>query len=51
MRKRNIFALFSMLFGAFLMVLLVVTFNKDVKKKEEVKKEQMRYVKVKKYKK
>ena len=30
------------------MILLVITFNKDVKKKEEVKKEKMRYVKVKK---
>ena len=48
MRKKEIFALFSMIFGAFLMILLVLTFNKDVKKKEEVKKEQMRYVKVKK---
>ena len=48
MRKKEIFALFAMLFGAFLMILLVITFNKDVKKKEGVKKEQMRYVKIKK---
>jgi protein TonB len=48
MLKRKIFAFFAMLFGASLMILLVITFNKDVKKKENVKKEQMRYVKVKK---
>ena len=45
-QKRVWGALLSMLLGAALMMLLVVSFNKDVEKKEEVKKEQMRYIKM-----
>ena len=45
-QKRVWGAIFSMFFGAALMMLLVVSFNKDVEKKEEVKKEQMRYMKL-----
>ncbi|MEA3418325.1 MAG: TonB family protein [Campylobacterota bacterium] len=46
--KRVVAALLSMLLGALLMIILVVSFSKDVNKKDQVKKEQMRYVKVKK---
>ena len=45
-RKRELTALLSMLFGAALMMVLVVSFNKDVKKKEEVKKDPLRYMKM-----
>ena len=47
-QKRELFALISMLFGAVLMMVLVISFNKDVEKKEEVKKDPLRYMKVKK---
>ncbi|PHS37980.1 MAG: energy transducer TonB [Sulfurovum sp.] len=50
-RKREFTALLSMLFGAALMMVLVVSFNKDVKKKEEVKKDPLRYMKLQKVKK
>jgi len=43
-RKRELSALVAMLFGAVLMMVLVVSFNKDVEKKEEVKKDPMRYM-------
>jgi protein TonB len=45
-RKREWGALLSMLFGAVMMMVLVVSFNKDVEKKEEVKKETLRYMKL-----
>ena len=45
-RKREFTALLAMLFGAALMMVLVVSFNKDVKKKEEVKKDPLRYMKL-----
>lgn len=44
--KQAFFALLAMLFGAILMVILVVSFNKTVKKKEEKVKDPMRYVKM-----
>lgn len=47
-QRRELFALLSMLFGAVLMMVLVISFNKDVAKKEEVKKDPLRYMKVKK---
>ena len=47
-QRRELFALLSMLFGAVLMMVLVISFNKDVEKKEEVKKDPLRYMKVKK---
>lgn len=47
-RRREFAALLSMLFGAVLMIALVVSFNKDVEKKEVVKKDPLRYMKVKK---
>ena len=49
--KNSIFALFSMLLGALLMITLVVLLNKDVAPKEETVKNPMRYVEVKKVKK
>lgn len=45
-RKREFTAFLSMLFGAALMMILVVSFNKDVEKKEEVKKDPLRYMKM-----
>ena len=47
-QRRELAALLSMLFGAVLMMVLVISFNKDVEKKEEVKKDPLRYMKVKK---
>ncbi len=49
-QKRELTAFLSMLFGAALMMVLVVSFNKDVKKKEEVKKDPLRYMKLQKVK-
>ena len=49
-QKREITAFLSMLFGAALMMLLVISFNKDVEKKEEVKKDPLRYMKLQKVK-
>ncbi|WP_415407072.1 energy transducer TonB [Sulfurovum sp. CS9] len=49
-RKRELTAFLSMLFGAALMMVLVVSFNKDVEKKEEVKKDPLRYMKLQKVK-
>lgn len=46
--RPTLFALLSMLIGAALMVLLVVSFNSKVKKKEAKVKNPMRYVKMKK---
>jgi len=48
--KFRLFGLLSALFGAFLMMLLVVSINKKAEKKEVVAKEGMRYVKMKKHK-
>ncbi|WP_309499832.1 energy transducer TonB [Sulfurovum sp.] len=45
-RKRDRAAVLAMLLGAVLMMILVVSFNKDVKKKEEVKKDPLRYMKI-----
>lgn len=45
-RKRDLTAVFAMLLGAVLMMVLVISFNKDVKKKEVVKKDPMRYMKI-----
>lgn len=45
-RNRELAALFGMFLGAALVMLLVVSFSKDVKKKEEVKKDPMRYMKM-----
>lgn len=45
-RKRELTAVLSMLLGVVLMVGLVISFSKDVKKKEEVKKDPMRYMKL-----
>jgi len=47
-QKRELTAFLSMLFGAVLMMVLVISFNKDVEKKEEVKKDPLRYMKLKK---
>ncbi len=47
-RQRQRTALLFVLLGALLMMILVVAFNKNVDKKEQAKKEPMRYVKVKK---
>jgi len=47
-QRRELAALLSMLLGAVLMIVLVVSFNKDVEKKEEVKKDPLRYMKIKK---
>lgn len=44
--RQAIFAFLAMLFGAILMMVLVVSFNKAVKKKEEKVKDPMRYVKM-----
>ncbi len=49
-RKREFAALLSMLLGAVLMIVLVVSFNKDVEKKEDVKKDPLRYMKLQKVK-
>jgi len=49
-QRRELTALVSMLLGAVLMMVLVISFNKDVKKKEEVKKDPLRYMKIKKVK-
>ncbi len=46
--KKGLFAFLAMLFGTALMVLLVVTFNKPVKKKEQKVKKEIRYMKMKK---
>lgn len=46
--KHTLFALFSMFIGALLMMVLVVSFNKPVKKKEAKVKKEMRYVQTKK---
>lgn len=45
-RNRKLSAIFSMFFGAVLVMILVVSFSKDVKKKEEVKKDPLRYMKL-----
>jgi len=45
-RNRGRAALLAMFLGAVLLMLLVVSFSKDVKKKEEVKKDPLRYLKV-----
>jgi protein TonB len=45
-RNRERAALLGMFFGAALVMILVVSFSKDVKKKEEVKKDPMRYMKM-----
>ena len=45
-RNRKLAAIFSMFFGAVLVMILVVSFSKDVKKKEEVKKDPLRYMKL-----
>jgi len=45
-QKRVLAALLAMFLGAGLMMVLVVSFSKDVKKKEEVKKDPMRYMKL-----
>ena len=45
-QKRVLFALVATLFGMLLMMVLVVSFSKDVQKKEEVKKDPMRYMKL-----
>jgi len=47
-QKRELTAFLSMLFGAVLMMILVISFNKDVEKKEEIKKDPLRYMKLKK---
>lgn len=44
--KRLVFAFFSMFMGALLMMVLVVSFNKPVKKKEVKVKKEMRFVKM-----
>ena len=46
--KSTIFAFFSMFMGALLMMVLVVSFNKPVKKKEVKVKKEMRYMQMKK---
>ncbi len=46
--KRTLFALFTMLAGALLMVVLVVSFNKKNEKKETKVKKELRYMKMKK---
>jgi len=46
--NRTLFALLGMFLGAFLMVVLILSFNKGVKKKEPKVKESMRYLQVKK---
>jgi len=47
MKQKKVFmALLAMFLGAVLMMVLVVSFSKDVKKKEEVKKDPMRYMKL-----
>ncbi len=47
MKQKRVFAaLLAMFLGAVLMMVLVVSFSKDVKKKEEVKKDPMRYMKL-----
>ncbi len=46
--KLKLFGVFSMLFGAFLMMLLILSINKKVDEKKELPKEGMRYVKMKK---
>ena len=43
--KRALFAFFTMLLGGLLMVVLVVSFNKTVKKKEAVVKKEVRHIK------
>lgn len=45
-QKRVLIALLAMFLGALLMMVLVVSFSKDVKKKEGVKKDPMRYMKM-----
>lgn len=45
-QRRVLAALLAMFLGAALMMVLVVSFSKDVKKKEEVKKDPMRYMKM-----
>ncbi|HHE06030.1 MAG TPA: energy transducer TonB [Epsilonproteobacteria bacterium] len=44
--KQAFFAFLAMLLGAILMMILVISFNKTVKKKEEKVKDPMRYVKM-----
>ncbi|HHD79807.1 MAG TPA: energy transducer TonB [Epsilonproteobacteria bacterium] len=46
--KRTAFAIFAMFLGAFLMMVLVISFNSPVKKKEAKVKKEMRYVEMKK---
>ena len=45
-KKRKATAFLAMIFGAVLMMVLVVSFSKDVKKKENVKKDSLRYMKM-----
>ena len=45
-KKRKLTAFLAMFFGAVLMMVLVVSFSKDVKKKETVKKDPLRYMKL-----
>lgn len=45
-RKRELVALLSMFLGAVLVMILVVSFSKDVRKKEKVKKDPLRYMKL-----
>ncbi len=45
-RNRELAAWLSMFLGAVLVMILVVSFSKDVKKKEEVKKDPLRYMKL-----
>ncbi len=48
--KKRLFALFAMLVGTFLMIILVVSFNKKTEKKETKVKKELRYVHMKKVK-
>ncbi len=50
-KRRPLYAFFSMLFGAFLMVVLVISFNKSVDDKEDEEKSKSRIVQVKQQKK
>ena len=45
-RNRERAALLSMFLGAVLVMILVISFSKDVKKKEEIKKDPLRYMKL-----
>ena len=45
-RKRELAALLSMLFGVAVMMMLVVSFSKDVEKQAHIKKDPLRYMKM-----